>query len=58
MHVPSGSSVSRLGIINVVDDDEGGEGEDDAWDAVDEIEGYVGVKRSDKHKWGGRGNRG
>jgi hypothetical protein len=50
MHVSSGSSESRLDVINVVDDDEGGEGEgeDDAWDAVDEIEGYVGVKRSDK----------
>jgi hypothetical protein len=46
-NVSSGSSESRACAINFVDDDENGEGEDDVWDAVDEIEGYVGVKRSD-----------
>jgi len=31
-------------VINLI---EGGDGKEDAWDAVDEIERYVRVKRSD-----------
>ena|ERR1700685_254251 len=46
----SGSSESKPNVINLVDDDEGEDGEEDAWDALDEIEGRVGVKESDKGK--------
>jgi len=38
----SGSSELRPRV-----EDEGGDGKEDVWEAVDEIEGYVRVKRSD-----------
>jgi hypothetical protein len=43
----------ELCVLNLVDD-EGGNEEGDAWNVVDEIEGRVGVKNSDKCKREGR----
>jgi len=35
-------------VINLVGDGDGGDGEEDAWNAVDEIEGCIGLKEKRK----------